>query len=76
MGRGELSFFFGQLLVVVQYYLYVLSILFISRDFVFLAGLRAPSFLKLGVCREVGAMAGVHQARWRTKDLVSFFFFF
>ena len=67
---------FGQFLVVVQYYLYVLSILFISCDFVFLAGLRAPSFHKLGVCRDAGAMAGVHQARWRAKDLVSCFFLF
>ena len=36
-------FFFGKLLVVVQYYLYVLPILFISCDFVFPAGLR-PSW--------------------------------
>ena len=74
-GRGFWAvvslFFFGQLLVVVQYYLYVLSILFISCDFVFPAGLRAPSFLKLGVCRDAGAMAEVYQARWRASLLVN-----
>ena len=62
---------FDSFLVVLRYYFYVLPTCLNYCNSVFLAGLRAPSFCKLRVSRDAGAVAGFYQTRWWDEGLVS-----